>query len=1031
MSNLLYVKYNRTRQKAFQTKVEILQEANKKIVLKSAIRDEAKEHINNMLKVKKNYSDYYNNIKLVNSYAMNDGVAFDFIKGSSITANILSEAVNASEVIEVLNNYFNLITDINDEYRTEFCITEDFKKIFPSYEGLTGYKGTAYKVTNLDPIFDNFIKDGNTITAIDYEWFIPVIIPIEFIKYRIYRHFYYNNQELCGTEFDCRSFIAASGVQEAYIDVFDDMEYDFQQYVHGVNFSAMYTKNYEKKIITDIKKYIDDKEEEIELSNNHIRNIEAQIIDYQNQNDAAQQQLEIMQNQLNKYHKALHNPLYGLYCLLKKLLPGRIKRGLKRCKARISAILHGDKTYKQRNQTYDSWIRKIEKDRNNELTSISISYKPLISVLVPVYNVRARLLKECIESVISQTYDNWELCLVDDCSTLKETIDVLKKYENNSKIKIEYRSENGHISRTTNQALNMAEGEYIALLDCDDVLTRNALLEVVLAINNHPDADFLYSDEDKIDEDSKVLFDPYFKPDWSPDTLMTCMYTCHLGVYKTNIIRSVGGFRVGYEGSQDYDLVLRLMEIVDFKSIIHIPHILYHWRTRKESTASSIQAKDYIFESTKKAKYDALERRGLKGELDFIQDGYQYRVRYIPSGKSKVSIIIPSKDNPDIINRCISSIRNLTDYKNYEIIVVDNGSNPENKRIYSRLCIAYNCQYIYSQMEFNFSKMCNLGAENSKGEYLLFLNDDVEVIDASWLDRMLGQAEVSYTGAVGAKLYYPNSTLIQHAGVINIPAGPSHALCRYDDKNSYYIGINRYDNNFLAVTAACLMVKKEKFHEVGGFDEELRVAYNDVDFCFKLNEAGYYNVVRNDVILYHYESLSRGNDSLDDAKMKRLIGERNKLYERHKQYSLGEFMDPYYNHNLVQTDVNYGLNIMDVNKDSLAEYIELDLSKYKMCEEMVCVIDTNVMSSDHIYIKGYAYISNSIKSNKEIVKIVIIKDDRVIALKTNKEHRPDLAANKKTSGRAMSGFNILTKFENYDPSGSDIAIIIGNNIKYL
>ena len=574
------------------------------------------------------------------------------------------------------------------------------------------------------------------------------------------------------------------------------------------------------------------------------------------------------------------------------------KHGAKKTVKKVLFKLTSSERFKEAN--YEKWITELEL---TEKYDEKFSYNPKISVIVPVYNVLDKHLVPCIESVMNQIYDNWELCLADDNSTWENVGQTLAKYENHEKIKVVYRKENGHISRCTNSALEVATGEFVAFMDCDDLLRTNALYEVVKLLNANSELDFIYSDEDKVDDDGNKRHMPHFKPDWSPDTLMSHMYTCHFGVYRRSIVEEIGGLRVGVEGCQDQDFTLRFTEKTN--RIGHIAKILYHWRERKESTAVNPGAKPYILEAQKKTKLDALERRGLKGELELIDVMYQYRVRYISQKNPLVSIVIPSKDNFTVLERCIESLVSLTDYTNYEIILVDNGSNDENKTKYAELAEKYSINYIYEKMEFNFSRMCNIGAKTAKGEFLLFLNDDIEIIQEDWLSRMVGQAELDHAGAVGAKLLYPGGDKIQHAGVIEIENGPVHAFGGCSDENLYYFGRTKLDYNWLAVTAACLLVKKEKFEQIGGFDETFAVAYNDVDLCFKLVESDYYNVVRNDVILYHHESVSRGDDRMDEVKMKRLMDEQLRLYAKHPQF---DKKDPFYNIHLTQHNMDFDYN---------------------------------------------------------------------------------------------------------------------------
>lgn len=550
---------------------------------------------------------------------------------------------------------------------------------------------------------------------------------------------------------------------------------------------------------------------------------------------------------------------------------------------------------------YQKWIKKNEK---NLLQTESLDYMPLISVIVPVYNVKKNQLRECIESVIRQTVQNWELCLIDDASTMPEVREVLGQYEHYEKIKIKYREENGHICRASNDGIRISDGEFIAFLDCDDILAPNAIFEVTKMLNQNRTYDYIYSDEDFVTENGKKRYSPVFKPDWSPDTLMSMMYTCHFSVYRKTIAEKIGSLRLGYEGSQDFDFTLRFTEETD--RIGHIPKILYHWRARKESAANNPEVKPYAFKAMEQAKIDALSRRKLDGKVSWSEKFLQYEVEYIDNRKPLISIVIPSRDNYKLLNQCIESIVHKVSYPNYEIIVVDNGSAEETKKKYEAITSKYKCSYIYEPQPFNFSGMCNRGAKEGNGEYYLFLNDDIEAIQGDFLERMEGQAALAHVGAVGAKLLYPNSDIIQHSGVVNYETGPGHCFMGQSNRNIYYAARNVVTYNYIAVTGACLMIGSKKFWDVGGFDESLPVAYNDVELCFRLVKAGYYNVLRNDVKLYHYESASRGLDEENPERRRRQLHELRHLYELHPDF---KGRDPFYNPNLAQDREDFSLNM--------------------------------------------------------------------------------------------------------------------------
>lgn len=688
-----------------------------------------------------------------------------------------------------------------------------------------------------------------------------------------------------------------------------------------------------------------------------------------------------------------------------------------------------------RKDIYQMWISRNER---NQMKTETLNYNPKFSVVIPVYNVADDMLRACIDSVLKQTYRNFEIVLVDDASTQESVRTVLAEYDKSIsggkkaagiedvEITVIYRKDNGHISRATNDGIEAAKGEFVALCDCDDLYAPNALYEVAKKLNENPEYDFIYSDEDKVEEDGTGRRDAFFKPDWSPETFMSYMYTCHLAIYRKCLLDELGGLREGFEGSQDYDLVLRLMEKTD--KIGHIPKVLYHWRMRKESTANALTAKPYILEATRKAKEEALARRGLTGTLKLIPEIGQYRVVYHPMGEPMISIVIPSKDNVEVLKRCITSIFEMTDYERFEIILVDNGSNEENKEEIEKFLAQirkhrgeHRIQYIYEKMEFNFSKMCNMGAAVASGELLLFLNDDIEISRIveensnimaeakEWLSILAGQAQVPYTGAVGAKLYYPGGFVFQHAGVLNLRIGPGHCLYGLEDNTNYYYGRNLLDYNFSVVTGACLMVAAEKFKEVGGFDEELLVAYNDVDLCFRLVKAGYHNVLRNDVALIHHESVSRGLDEASAAKEARRKREMEKLYEKNPEFING--YDPCYNPNLVPDKGDFTL---DVSKAYLVEK-PLQICDATLLEsegkqdDIALKIESVLEDEDSLRINGFAYITAKQNNNHNDVRVVLIsKDNKVYVFPVHKQYRKDIVrTNGSRKGLALAGFECV------------------------
>jgi O-antigen biosynthesis protein len=530
------------------------------------------------------------------------------------------------------------------------------------------------------------------------------------------------------------------------------------------------------------------------------------------------------------------------------------------------------------NIAYELWMQRhtpTASDLEGMAAMIRVfAQQPRISVIMPVYNPTIQFLREAIESVLAQVYDNWELCIADDASLNPLVRTTLQEYaERDERIKVVFRKENGHISRSSNSALEVATGEFIALLDHDDVLAPEALYEMVLMLNQHPEADMIYSDEDKIDEHNQRKF-PFFKPDWCPDSFLSRMYTCHLGVYRRSIVTQIGGFRVGFEGSQDYDLVLRLTEKTD--KIFHIPKVLYHWRIHEQSASSGAAAKPYAYEAGQRALEEALQRRGEPGVVTEVPHfrGH-YSIRYQIQSEDLVSIIIPTRDLGRFLNQCLESIFQKSTYSNYEVIVVDNGSTePYTEQVISdwlnREPSRFRC-YSYG-IPFNYSKINNYGVSKAKGKYLLFLNNDTEVIAPDWMEAMVEQAQRSSIGAVGARLLYSDDT-IQHAGVILGIGGVGGHL----HKCLVATATGHFDRlvdtlNYSAVTAACLMCRRDVYDAAGGFNEELAVAFNDVDFCISILKAGFRNICLPHAQLYHHESKSRGYEDTPEKK-KRFNGE--------------------------------------------------------------------------------------------------------------------------------------------------------------
>jgi GT2 family glycosyltransferase len=493
-----------------------------------------------------------------------------------------------------------------------------------------------------------------------------------------------------------------------------------------------------------------------------------------------------------------------------------------------------------------------KKARQLKLMISKMRTRPLISLVMPTYNSPDEWLKRAIESVRDQIYENWELCIVDDGSVGTAVAETINRHRAlDTRIKTAFLTRRSGIASASNEAINLATGEFVGFLDHDDELSQDALYEVVKCINEHSDAELIYTDEDKIRPDGKRI-QPFFKPDWSPDLLLSMNYVPHFIVYKRCILKELGGFRLGFEGSQDYDLALRAVERTD--RIYHVSKPVYGWRVTSTSTALSLSAKPTAREATRRALAQALERRGIHGE---VLDSYNqwYRVRYIPNGDSLVSIIIVTHDNPDLLKTCLGSVQKRTEYRNFEIVIVDHDSHKPEVLDYIQ---SLGCTTIRIERKFNFAEFNNRAAKIAKGRYLLFLNDDTEVIDSNWLGEMAGVLDNrSDVGAVGAKLLYPDDR-IQHAGVIlGLGGTAGHPFRGMPNSNPGYFGLAHVVHNCSAVTAACMLVRRDIFEALNGFDENLKLGGNDVDLCVRMRKAGYRIVYNPHAVLYHREGATR------------------------------------------------------------------------------------------------------------------------------------------------------------------------------
>jgi len=527
--------------------------------------------------------------------------------------------------------------------------------------------------------------------------------------------------------------------------------------------------------------------------------------------------------------------------------------------------------------------------------------------VVPIHKVSVKILEETIESVKEQVYQNWELILIDDCShdfDLKQKI--LLFQASDYRIKAFFRDVRGNIAQASNEGINRSAGSYILFLDHDDLLRNHSLLRIVQAIESNSSLKLIYSDEDKINILGRRT-SPHFKPSWNPDLLLSQNYICHLLCVEANVLKQVSGFREGYEGCQDWDLVLRITERLNSQEIHHIPEILYHWRKSGTSTATSLMAKPYVAKNSLKVIESALQRRGVSAQVHLTSEINNYiKIEYeIRETHPLVSIIIPTRDQLSHLQKCIDGVLKNTNYPNLEILVCDNDSEEiSTLEFLNSLDGNPKIRVLRIPGPFNYSRINNQAVSMSKGDMILFLNNDVEAINKDWLKEMLSHALRSGIGCVGAKLLYPNNT-VQHAGVVlGIGGVAGHAFRAFPRSHSGYMSRLNLVQNYSAVTAACMMVRKSIFLQSGGFDEEnLKVAFNDVDLCLKINELGYRNLWTPFAQLYHHESASRGSD-LSSANFKRYTKEGSYIKKKWAKFLKN---DPYYNLNLTKEKEDFSI----------------------------------------------------------------------------------------------------------------------------
>lgn len=629
---------------------------------------------------------------------------------------------------------------------------------------------------------------------------------------------------------------------------------------------------------------------------------------------ALEEEKDLLEFKLNRIK---NNPLWKHTGGLRKVMHAAIRQGnrVKNCgglRGIAAKIDYKKREAKAKKQFGTESFPTPEERKRQETETFERMVK--ISILVPLYNTPKEFLCQMIDSVTAQTYGNWQLCLADGSDEKHAYVGEICKgyYEKDSRIVYQKLKENKGISGNTNACLQLAEGEFIALFDHDDILHPSVLYEYVKVINEK-NADYIYCDETTFKEgDINKMITLHFKPDYAPDNLRANNYICHFSCFLAKLLENTELFRTKFDGSQDHDMILRLTSLA--QNVVHVPKLLYYWRSHAGSVASDITAKSYAIEAARGAVAEHLKVNGYDNFSITSTRAFEtiFKITYRILGEPKISIVIANKDHKEDLERCITSIYEKSTYENFEIVVVENNSTTEEIfTYYKELCEKHdNIKIVTYQGAFNYSAVNNLGVKHCVGDYILLLNNDTQVITVNWMEELLMYAQREDVGAVGAKLYYPNKT-IQHAGVvIGLGAHRTAGHTHYGQsrENLGYMGRLCYAQNVTAVTGACLMVKKALFEEVAGLEEEFEISLNDVDFCLKLREKGYLNVFTPFAELYHYESISRGLDNQGE-KAERYNKESEKFRRKwEKQLAAG---DPYYNPNFSLDRSDFSLKVKD------------------------------------------------------------------------------------------------------------------------
>lgn len=937
-TNIKYVTYSNYRKKEYRVMTII----KDNLVEKKAVNKEAVSHINNIAKNIDTLEKM--NIKTIENFKEN------YLESSFIQAKRFDNELIECNTIDEFMNKFNLYKNLLNKNLIEFSTINKNKlrECIQNYDEDKIKKLHFVKDAFIDLIPKNIFYINGQFNVFDQEW-LEEYLPVEYIYYRAII-----NSNNCATKFGKDTIFRKIKINE-YIDLFEDIEKELKEKIidkkiynlfYCVNVNIPVAEHQRISFREQTKYY---KEKYLELSKkNYDLNLELEdargkVVDYANQVRAIAGSIPWRITKPLRYLMWFFNFKSGV-SLFDKLYPIGSKRRIKydeKKRVELENKKLEDKMTGYMNatdsETVKYWleIEKREEKRRKELFSsedltvyemwqktndptpeelekqrgIKFGYEPKISIVVPLYNTPKDFFRELLFSLYRQTYTNWELCLADGSD--KELVEI-KELCKDSRIKYKFIGENKGISGNTNEALKMVTGDYVALLDHDDLLPLNSLYEIVKCINENPEVRFIYTDEDKISNIDEPRYDPHFKPDYAPDYLRSGNYICHFSIFKKELMDKLKGFRSDYDGAQDFDIILRATEEAKPEEIKHIARILYHWRVHRNSTAGNSESKLYAYESGKKAVQHHIDRLGLKGKSERHPKMYGiYEVKYDVIGKPKVNILIPNYNDKTIISECINNILDITTYENYEIDILDNNTKSiEVLEFYKEIEKNGKVKILYSNETVNYSKLINNAVNNADGEFIVTFDKINEIVNPDWLEVMLGNAERQDVGAVTGKILYPNKK-IKYCGIIY--GVNNFAEYMYQGMTDAERVIDRLIHNTSCITTSCMMIERKKFEEIGGMDENYSFSdTNEVDFSFKLREKNYLLVYTPQVQMYdNYNSIEDEKISLENSFNHDI--EVEKVKENWKEFFIKP--DPYYNPNFSPVDIFGILRIDKVWKE--------------------------------------------------------------------------------------------------------------------